>query len=142
MAKLFVIRLNTTNGYFQEFQYSVEAYEEWCDETGRDEFFGDLVVDFDLDFVSLYEVTGNEYDEDFDCFDDLLEVLKSYENSSFYKKKFVVSVIYDIDSFKNYDSIINFLKSDFNYLEYPLSSDTGFTELIKFEEFIKVNCTL
>lgn len=141
MTKLFVIGLNSTNGHFEDFQNSVDSYKNWCDETGKDEFFGDLVEDFDLDFVSLNEVTDNE-NENFDCFDDLLELLKCNENCRLYKKKFVVTVIYDIDSFKNYDFIINYLKSDFNYLEYPLSSDSGILEMIKFEEFIKVNCTL
>jgi hypothetical protein len=135
MTKLFVIGLDSTNGHFVDFQNTVESYKTWCDENGK-EFFGELETDFDLDFISLSDFGDSEFN--FVCFNDL-EALKNVEYS---EKKLVVKVIYDIDSFENHDSILDYLKSQFNYLEYPLSSDSGSQETIKFEDFIKVNCTV
>lgn len=135
MTKLFVIGLDGKNGHFGDFQNTVDSYESWCNESGKI-FFEDLQNDFDLDFINLSDFDDSEFN--FVCFDDL-EALKNVEYS---EKKFVVIVIYDIDSFENNDSILNYLKSHFNYLEYPLSSDSGVHEIINFEDFIKNNCAV
>ncbi|MEY3255708.1 MAG: hypothetical protein RLZZ29_839 [Cyanobacteriota bacterium] len=134
MAKLYVIGLDATEGHFEDFQNFIESYQNWCFEN-ESSFFGQLDDDYDLDFISL----ANFHDSDiFDSFQDI-EGLKDVAWS---EKKAVVYVVYDVDGFENYDAIQNYLKSNFNYLEYPLSSFSGSEEVFKFEQFVKTNCTV
>ena len=134
MAKLYVIGLDATEGHFEDFQNFIEAYQNWCSEN-ESSFFGQLDDDYDLDFISL----ANFHDSDiFDSFQDL-EDLKDVRWS---EKKAVVIVIFDVDGFENYDAIQRYLKNNFNYLEYPLSSFSESEEVYKFEQFVKSNCAV
>jgi hypothetical protein len=134
MAKLYVIGLDATDGHFEDFQYTIETYQNWCSEND-DSFFGQLDDDYDLDFISL----ANFHDSDiFDSFQDI-EALKDVRWS---EKKAVVVVIFDVDGFENYDAIHRYLKNNFNYLEYPLSAFSESEEIYKFEQFVKTNCAV
>jgi hypothetical protein len=135
MAKLYVIGLDATEGHFEDFQNFIESYQNWCSEN-ESSFFGQLDDDYDLSFISLENFQSDS--SIFDSFQDL-EDLKDVQWS---EKKAVVIVIYDVDGFENYDAIQRYLKNNFNYLEYPLSSFSGSEEVYKFEQFVKTNCAV
>lgn len=134
MAKLYVIGLDATEGHFEDFQNTIESYQNWCSEN-ESSFFGQLDDDYDLDFISL----ANFHDSDiFDSFQDI----EGLKDVAWTEKKAVVYVVYDVDGFENYDAIQRYLKNNFNYLEYPLSPSSESEEVVKFEQFVKINCAV
>ena len=135
MAKLYVIGLDATEGHFEDFQNFIESYKIWSEEE-NEYFFGELEDDYDLSFISLENFQSDS--DIFDSFQDI-EALKDVQWS---EKKAVVIVIFDVDGFENYDAIHRYLKNNFNYLEYPLSSFSESEEVYKFEQFVKTNCAV
>lgn len=134
MSNTYVIGLIDSNGYFENFKYTIKDYQNFSDENSLT-IIKNLNFNYNpLQFFDLSQCIC-ENDDIFDCFDELDDYLKGEFHLT------TIFLISDIHHFLNLDDIRKFFKnSDFNYLEFLIESNCCCIEIEKLESFIINNC--